>query len=73
MFVEMLLGDPPFQGETPAEVFQNILNWETILPQLLSQYALYTTANCFELISGYNSFHFVNIFVSFLCIAFSYF
>lgn len=52
VFVEMLLGDPPFQGETPAEVFQNILNWETILPQLLSQYALYTTANCFELISG---------------------
>jgi len=52
VFVEMLFGDPPFQGETPDEVFQNILNWQTILPQILSQYKIYTTANCYELISG---------------------
>ena len=71
MFVEMLLGDPPFQGETPAEVFQNILNWETILPQLLSQYALYTTANCFELISGLVLSLFYEIFSDdYFCISF---
>lgn len=52
VFVEVLLGDPPFQGETPEEVFNNILNWETILPDLLNEYKLYTTAHCFELISG---------------------
>eukprot|EP01133_Synstelium_polycarpum_P010764 gene10764-12536_t len=31
VFFEMLLGDTPFGGDTPEEVFQNILDWKKVI------------------------------------------
>jgi len=51
--IEMLLGAPPFTGATPDEIFDNIHNWKTILPEIMESYRVYMTSNCFTLLSGF--------------------
>lgn len=51
IFFELLLGDTPFSGETPEEVFENVSNWKTVIPQVLGQYKEYFSESCFDLIS----------------------
>lgn len=53
VMTEMLLGAPPFTGATPEEIFENIHNWKTILPELMESYRIYMTPNCFSLLSGF--------------------
>jgi len=52
-FFEIILGCPPFQGETVDEIFNNIKNWKTIIPTLLDQYKQYMSEECFSLLSGF--------------------
>jgi serine/threonine-protein kinase RIM15 len=49
---EMLMGHPPFSADTPEEVFENITNWRTVLPELLEQYREYLGPDCLDLIAG---------------------
>jgi len=39
VFFEMVLGAPPFEGDTPHEIFSNINQWKNIIPDLLQKYA----------------------------------
>jgi serine/threonine-protein kinase RIM15 len=48
---ELVLGIPPFTGHSIQEVFDNIANWETRLPQILEQYSTYLSPVCFNLLS----------------------
>lgn len=48
---ELVLGIPPFTGQSIQEVFDNIANWETRLPQILAQYSSYLSPICFDLLS----------------------
>jgi len=48
---ELVLGIPPFTGQTIQEVFDNIANWETRLPQILEEYSTYLSPTCFDLLS----------------------
>jgi serine/threonine-protein kinase RIM15 len=48
---ELVLGIPPFTGQSIQEVFDNIANWETRLPQILEQYQAYLSPTCFDLLS----------------------
>jgi len=43
VLVEMLLGAPPFSGATPDEIFDNIHNWKTHLPEVMESYRVYMT------------------------------
>jgi protein-serine/threonine kinase len=52
IFFEMILGIPPFGGDTPEEVFEAIGNYRQLLPSILAQYRPYMTADCFALIGG---------------------
>lgn len=51
-FFEMIMGTPPFAGETPQEVFENIQNWRTVLPALLESYKEYMSPPCWSLVAG---------------------
>eukprot|EP01120_Amphizonella_sp_Union-15-10_P007773 TRINITY_DN2669_c0_g1_i1.p1 TRINITY_DN2669_c0_g1~~TRINITY_DN2669_c0_g1_i1.p1 ORF type:complete len:468 (-),score=73.96 TRINITY_DN2669_c0_g1_i1:272-1675(-) len=51
-FFEIIMGFPPFTGDTPEAVFDNIIHWKTVIPTLLSQYKTYMSPECFSLISG---------------------
>jgi serine/threonine protein kinase len=51
-FFEMIMGTPPFAGDSPQEVFENIQNWRTVLPALLQSYSEYMSPECFSLITG---------------------
>lgn len=48
---ELVLGIPPFTGQSIEEVFDNIANWETRLPQILEQYQSYLSPVCFDLLT----------------------
>ena len=37
VFFELVIGVPPFDGNTPHEIFSSINNWENIIPQLIDQ------------------------------------
>lgn len=66
----MLLGAPPFTGTSPDEIFDNIHNWKTVLPEFLKSVETYMTENCFSLVQGFKSilfFHFFLFFLRFLC------
>jgi len=52
IFFEMLLGLPPFSGNSPEEVFQNISNWRKIIPSMLLQYQSALSSECYSLLSG---------------------
>ena len=64
IFWEMILGVPPITGDTPDEIFEATRNWASIIPQLLDEYKMYMTPDCFSLLSGF-VIHFVNHFDSF--------
>lgn len=49
---ELVLGIPPFTGQSIQEVFDNIANWETRLPQILEQYSSYLSPPCYNLLCG---------------------
>lgn len=49
---ELVLGIPPFTGQSIQEVFDNIANWETRLPQILEQYSSYLSPPCYDLLCG---------------------
>lgn len=52
LFFELVLGIPPFTGQSIQEVFDNIANWETRLPQILEQYKSYLSPPCYDLLCG---------------------
>lgn len=52
LFFELVLGIPPFTGQSIQEVFDNIANWETRLPQILEQYQSYLSPPCYDLLCG---------------------
>ena len=52
LFFELVLGIPPFTGQSIQEVFDNIANWETRLPQILEQYSSYLSPPCYDLLCG---------------------
>jgi len=52
VFFEMILGAPPFEGNTPQEIFENIKKWQSIIPDLLSRYSDYMTSNFQHLLQG---------------------
>jgi len=47
------MGIPPFAAESPDEIFENISNFKTLLPQMLNQYKEFMSPECFSLITGY--------------------
>jgi len=53
VFFEMVLGAPPFQGESTDEIFDNINNYKRILPGTLEQYREHISTEFFSLISGF--------------------
>jgi len=52
VFFEMVLGAPPFEGDTPHEIFSNINKWNTIIPGLLQKYADQMSPELNNLLSG---------------------
>jgi len=55
VFFEAILGVPPFTGDSPEEIFENIRNWRTIIPPLLNQYKPYMSPECHALLNGFLS------------------
>jgi len=53
VFFEMVLGAPPFQGESTDEIFDKIINYKRILPGTLEQYREHMSPEFFSLISGF--------------------
>jgi len=53
VYSEMVLGAPPFQGESTDEIFDNINNYRRILPSTLEQYREHISPEFFSLISGF--------------------
>jgi serine/threonine protein kinase len=53
VFYTCILGGPPFSGESPDEVFQSIINYEQMLPEVLGQYAENMSKECYSLLSGF--------------------
>jgi serine/threonine protein kinase len=52
VFFEMVLGAPPFEGDTPHEIFSNIKQWKNIIPDLLDRYSDQMSSSVKHLISG---------------------
>jgi len=52
VFFEMILGAPPFEGETPHEIFTNINQWRNIIPGLLNRYADHMSPEFKSLLDG---------------------
>jgi len=53
LIFEMVTGNPPFEGRTPQEVFDNISNWKIKLPKILSEFRQYLSEQFIDLISGF--------------------
>jgi len=53
VFLEMIVGEPPFMGESPQQVFESIRNWKTLVPQVLTQYSQHMSPEFFSLVSGF--------------------
>lgn len=51
IFFEFVTGSPPFDGETPQHVFDNIINWRVTLPQTLAEYSDTVSPECLDFIS----------------------
>jgi len=52
VFFEMILGAPPFEGETPHEIFTNINQWKNIIPALLDRYQDHMSPHFKQLLEG---------------------
>jgi len=52
VFFEMILGAPPFEGDTPHEIFTNINQWENIIPNLLDRYQDHMSPDFKQLLEG---------------------
>jgi len=52
VFFEMILGAPPFEGETPHEIFTNINQWQNIIPGLLNRYSDHMSPDFKSLLEG---------------------
>jgi serine/threonine protein kinase len=52
VFFEMVLGAPPFEGDTPHEIFSNINQWRNIIPDLLQRYSDQMSPGLNSLIAG---------------------
>jgi len=50
---EMIIGAPPFSGESPEEIFANISNWRSLVPQVLQDYTENMSLEFFSLIKGF--------------------
>jgi len=50
---EMVTGNPPFEGNSPQEVFDHISRWQTEIPILLSQFRQLLSEEFIDLISGF--------------------
>jgi len=53
VFFEMIIGAPPFSGESPEEIFANISNWRALIPQVLQKYSVDMSPEFFSLIKGF--------------------
>lgn len=51
IFFELVTGSPPFDGESPQQVFDNIIDWRTTLPQTLSEYSDTVSPECLDFIT----------------------
>lgn len=51
IFFELVTGSPPFNGETPQQVFDNIIDWRTTMPQILSEYSDTVSPECLDFIT----------------------
>lgn len=48
---ELVTGSPPFDGETPQQVFDNIIDWRTTLPLTLMEYEETVSPECLDFIT----------------------
>jgi len=53
LIFEMVTGNPPFEGTTPQEVFDNITSWQIKLPKILSDFRQHLSEEFILLISGF--------------------
>jgi len=53
VFFEMIFGSPPFTGNTPEELFQEVAQWQDRLPKLFEEHQDHISPNCYSLLTGF--------------------